>query len=106
MQLNERILCGCGCDAPMKKVNPWKALAVSIIGTIMLIGAVALLSGCESEEEQNKRIQADAQRLAKADLCEAAKARVIQETDMFLEAGRKWTDEDVRRWEGMVLGCE
>ena len=74
--------------------------AVLII--VMTIGLV----GCEGDEQKNQRIQAEAQRMAKVDRCEAAKARVIAETDALIESGRKWTDADVTRWEGMVLGCE
>lgn len=44
--MNERILCDCLCDAPMKpKLQPWKVVCLSIVSLIGLIGLVALLIG-------------------------------------------------------------
>jgi hypothetical protein len=108
--MNDRILCGCGCDASIKKLNPWKVLGASLIGGIMLIGAVALLSGCTSDEEKAKHVQvqakAEAQRIAKAEQCAEAKTRVLAEGFLIMDQVNTFPDEDrLKRWQASTLDC-
>jgi hypothetical protein len=101
--MNDRILCGCGCASPIKKLNPWKVAGASLIGGIMLIGAVALLTGCTSDEEQDKQVQVQ----AKVEQCQEAKARIFAETNLIMDHVSAFPDEDrLKRWESSTLGCE